>query len=86
MQNRIDIKGFLVDCYNDLCQEEFPKDAGSKQRRSHSIHPTRDATDVRHSWREFLFNSASNMKEKNQNKYLVRTKSSIQHWPVDTLR
>ena len=24
--NRIDIKGFLVDCYNDLCQEEFPKE------------------------------------------------------------
>lgn len=26
MQNRIDIKGSLVDCYNDLCQEKFPKE------------------------------------------------------------
>lgn len=30
MQNRIDIKGFLVDCYNDLCQEEFPKERWSQ--------------------------------------------------------
>ena len=85
MQNCFAIKGSLVDCYNDLCQEKFPKERWF-QRRSHSIHPTRDATDVRHSWSEFSLNSASNMKEKNQNKYLVRTKSSIQHWLADTLR
>lgn len=58
-------------------KNSFPKNAGSKQRRSHSVYPTRDATDVRHSCSEFLFNSASNMKEKNQNKYLVRTKLAV---------
>ena len=26
MQNCIDIKGSLVDCYNHLCQEKFPKE------------------------------------------------------------
>lgn len=29
MQNCIAIKGSLVDCYNDLCQEKFPKERWS---------------------------------------------------------